>query len=87
VAVMDSPTIRQLRTEWQALGTAPPSSAACHRLVKPRPDDADTADSLCRELKCSRASDCVRGHTEDPLPLTAGQRSHLTPMLSAYGAS
>ena len=33
VAVMDSPTIRQLRREWQALGTAPASRAACHRLA------------------------------------------------------
>jgi hypothetical protein len=33
VAVMDSPTIRQLRTEWQALGTAPQSRTACQRLA------------------------------------------------------
>src|ERR1017187_8757964 len=30
---MDSPTIRQLRREWQALGTVPASRAACHRLA------------------------------------------------------
>ena len=34
---MNSPTIRQLRREWQALGTAPPSSAACHRLAEIEP--------------------------------------------------
>jgi hypothetical protein len=31
---MDSPTIQRLRSEWQALGTAPPSRAACHRLAE-----------------------------------------------------
>src|ERR1035441_3981825 len=34
---MDSPTIRQLRREWQALGTAPASRAACHRLAARAP--------------------------------------------------
>jgi len=34
---MDSPTIRQLRREWQALGTAPASRAACHRLAAREP--------------------------------------------------
>src|ERR1035441_3126465 len=31
---MNSPTISRLRTEWQALGTAPQSSTACHRLAE-----------------------------------------------------
>jgi len=34
---MDSPTIRQLRAEWQALGTAPASRTACHRLAAREP--------------------------------------------------
>ena len=34
---MDSPTIQRLRSEWQALGTAPPSRAACHRLADIEP--------------------------------------------------
>jgi hypothetical protein len=34
---MDSPTIQRLRSEWQALGTAPPSRAACHRLAEREP--------------------------------------------------
>ena len=34
---MDSPTIRQLRTEWQALGTAPQSMTACQRLAACEP--------------------------------------------------
>ena len=34
---MNSPTIKRLRSEWQALGTAPPSSAACHRLAQCEP--------------------------------------------------
>jgi len=34
---MDSPTIRYLRTEWQAIGTTPQSSAACHRLAQCEP--------------------------------------------------
>jgi hypothetical protein len=34
---MDSPTIRQLRTEWQALGTAPQSRTACLGLAAREP--------------------------------------------------
>jgi hypothetical protein len=34
---MDSPTIRRLRSEWQAIGTTPPSIAACHRLAQCEP--------------------------------------------------
>jgi DNA-directed RNA polymerase specialized sigma24 family protein len=34
---MDSPTIKRLRSEWQAIGTTPPSSAACHRLAEIEP--------------------------------------------------
>ncbi len=34
---MDSPTIRQLRTEWQALGTVPASRTAFHRLAACEP--------------------------------------------------
>src|ERR1039458_7865241 len=34
---MDSPTIQRLRSEWQALGTAPPSRSACHRLAESEP--------------------------------------------------
>ena len=37
MAAMDSPTIQRLRSEWQALGTAPPSRAACHRLAESEP--------------------------------------------------
>jgi hypothetical protein len=37
VAVMDSPTIRQLRTEWRALGTARQSRTACLRLAACEP--------------------------------------------------
>ena len=37
VTVMDSPTIRQLRTEWQALATAPPSRTACQDLAACEP--------------------------------------------------
>jgi hypothetical protein len=31
---MDSPTIKRLRSEWQAIGTTPQSSTACHRLAQ-----------------------------------------------------
>jgi hypothetical protein len=31
---MDSPTIKRLRSEWQAIGTTPQSSTACHRLAE-----------------------------------------------------
>ena len=34
---MDSPTIKRLRTEWQAIGTTPQSSTACHRLAQCEP--------------------------------------------------
>src|SRR5664280_91462 len=34
---MDSPTIQRLRSEWQALGTAPPSRSACLRLAESEP--------------------------------------------------
>jgi hypothetical protein len=37
VAVMDSPTIRQLRTEWQTLGTAPHSRTVFLRLAACEP--------------------------------------------------
>jgi len=37
VAAMDSPTIQRLRSEWQALGTAPLSMAACHLLAESEP--------------------------------------------------
>ena len=37
MAAMDSPTIQRLRSEWQALGTAPPSRSACHRLAESEP--------------------------------------------------
>jgi hypothetical protein len=34
---MDSPTIKRLRSEWQAIGTTPQSSTACHRLAQCEP--------------------------------------------------
>src|SRR5674476_1215578 len=34
VVDMDSPTIKRLRSEWQAIGTTPQSIAACHRLAE-----------------------------------------------------
>jgi len=37
VTVMDSPTIRKLRTQWQALGTAPQSRTACLGLAACEP--------------------------------------------------
>lgn len=37
MAPMDSPTIQRLRSEWLALGTAPPSRAACYRLAESEP--------------------------------------------------
>lgn len=37
MAAMDSPTIQRLRSEWQALGTAPPSRSACDRLAESEP--------------------------------------------------
>jgi len=37
MTVMDSPTIRRLRSEWQAIGTTSQSSTACHRLAQCEP--------------------------------------------------
>ena len=37
VTAMGSPTIRRLRIEWQAIGTAAVSSSACHRLAEREP--------------------------------------------------
>jgi len=34
MTVMDSPTIRRLRSDWQAIGNTPHSSTACHRLAE-----------------------------------------------------
>jgi hypothetical protein len=51
MTVMDSPTIRRLRTEWQAVGTAPPSSTACHRLAQ--------CESVVADLKVGNLAELV----------------------------
>src|ERR1035437_7111828 len=43
---MNSPTIKRLRTEWQALGTTPPSSAACQRPTPNAPEAELTKDPI-----------------------------------------
>ena len=50
VAAMDSPTIRRLRNEWQALGTTPASGDACHRLAACEPVVADLEVDNLAEL-------------------------------------
>ena len=47
---MDSPTIRRLRSEWQAIGTTPQSSTACHRLAQCEPVVADLKVGNLAEL-------------------------------------
>jgi len=47
---MDSPTIRRLRSEWQAIGTTPQSSAAYHRLAQCEPVVADLEVGNLAEL-------------------------------------
>src|ERR1035437_7504198 len=47
---MDSPTIRRLRSEWQAIGTTPQSSTACHRLAECEPVVADLGVGNLAEL-------------------------------------
>jgi hypothetical protein len=47
---MDSPTIRYLRAEWQAIGTTPQSIAACHRLAQCEPVVADLEVDNLSEL-------------------------------------
>jgi hypothetical protein len=41
VAAKGSATIQRLGTEWQAIETAPPPRAACHRLAACEPAIAD----------------------------------------------
>src|ERR1035441_8893792 len=50
MTVMDSPTIRRLRSEWQAIGTTPQSIAACHRLAQCEPVVADLEVGNLAEL-------------------------------------
>jgi hypothetical protein len=50
MTVMNSPTIRRLRTEWQAIGTTPQSIAACHRLAQCEPVVADLEVGNLAEL-------------------------------------
>ena len=47
---MDSPTIKRLRSEWQAIGTTPQSSAAYHRLAQCEPVVADLEVGNLAEL-------------------------------------
>src|ERR1035437_3151347 len=47
---MDSPTIRRLRSEWQAIGITPQSSTACHRLAQCEPVVADLEVGNLAEL-------------------------------------
>src|ERR1035437_9056760 len=47
---MDSPTIKRLRSEWQAIGTTPQSIAACHRLAEIEPVVADLEVGNLAEL-------------------------------------
>ena len=51
MTVMDSPTIRRLRSEWQAIGTTPQSIAACHRLAE--------CESVVARLKVGNLAELV----------------------------
>jgi hypothetical protein len=57
---MDSPTIRQLRNEWRAIGTARISMTACHRLAECEPViahlDVDDLAELVTALSLSSAA-------------------------------
>jgi DNA-directed RNA polymerase specialized sigma24 family protein len=48
---MDSPTIKRLRSEWQAIGTTPQSSTACHRLAE--------CESVVARLKVGNLAELV----------------------------
>ena len=60
VGAMDSPTIRQLRNEWRALGSARISRTACHRLAECEPViarlDVDDLAELVTVLSPSSAA-------------------------------
>jgi len=57
---MDSPTIRQLRNEWRAIGTSRISRTACHRLTECEPViarlDVDDLAELVSALSLSSAA-------------------------------
>jgi DNA-directed RNA polymerase specialized sigma24 family protein len=57
---MDSPTIQRLRSEWQALGTAPPSRSACHRLAEREPAVAALRVDNLAELIAALSLSSVR---------------------------
>jgi len=59
---MDSPTIKRLRSEWQAIGTTPQSSTACHRLAE--------CESVVARLKVDNLAELVAA-----LSLSSGRLS------------
>src|ERR1039458_8965583 len=60
VVDMDSPTIKRLRSEWQAIGTTPPSSTACHRLAQCEPVVADLEVGDLAELVAALSPSSAR---------------------------
>ena|ERR1039458_10577 len=73
---MDSPTIRHLRTEWQAIGTTPQSIAACHRLAQCEPVVADLEVDNLSELVTTLSLASVRlSRNEGAEVITAMLRS------------
>src|ERR1035441_6570112 len=60
MTVMDSPTIRRLRSEWQAIGTTPQSIAACHRLAQCEPVVADLEVGNLAELVAALSPSSAR---------------------------
>jgi len=73
---MDTPTIRHLRSEWLAIGTAPPSSSACHRLAQCEPVVADLeVDNLAELVTTLSLSSGRLSRNESAEVITAMLRS------------
>src|SRR5664280_397462 len=73
---MDTPTIRYLRSEWLAIGTAPPSSSACHRLAQCEPVVADLeVDNLAELVTALSLSSGQLSRNESAEVITAMLRS------------
>jgi len=73
---MDTPTIRHLRSEWLAIGAAPPSNSACHRLAQCEPVVADLeVDNLAELVTALSLSSGQLSRNESAEVITAMLRS------------
>jgi len=76
VGAMDSPTIRQLRIEWRAIGSGGTARTACHRLAECEPviDHLDV-DDLAELVTALSASSAALSRDEAAAAIAAMLRS------------